>query len=174
MKLAHMFSLLTSFVMIIAALNVDWQYIALAGGGSFAGAVILAYFRRESNQYEQLYKILAGTIAGIIIGAGITEYRQLTAPSYIAVTFFLAGSLNLLILRTIVSMTESNAQRLTTTLVQRIFNVNLGDGEPPAAASRRSKSAGPRVTPTDSVPPETNSIANVQIKETVIETKETK
>lgn len=121
-----------SFMLTAAGLQIDWHYIALAVGGSVSGSVILSYFRREKSRYEQVYKMLGSAIGGLIVGSAVVSYRQMAEPSYIALAYFICSMLVLIILRTFISLTETNAATLTTTLIQRVFNIKLDNenGEP--------------------------------------------
>lgn len=116
-----------SFILTAAGLQIDWHYIALAVGGSVSGSVILSYFRREKSRYEQVYKMLTSAIGGLIVGSAVVSYRLMEVPSYIALTYFICSMLVLIILRTFISLTETNAATLTTTLIQRVFNIKLDE-----------------------------------------------
>lgn len=173
-----------SFVLTSIGLQIDWQYVALAGGGSLAGSVILSYFRREKTKNEQLYKIVVSAIGGLIVGSAIVTYRELVQPSYIALTFFICSMLVLIILRVFIKLTETNAATFTTTLIQRIFNVKLekSDGETivhrPKGNGGKRRSENIQVQEHDDGPP-TVVIGDKAkpdevkvIEQTVIETKE--
>ena len=125
-----------SFALTTVGLGIDWHYVALAVGGSVSGSVILSYFRREKSRYEQVYKMLTSSIGGLIVGSAFIRYREMTEPAYIALAFFICSMLVLIILRTFISLTETNAATFTTTLIQRVFNIKL-DGERPKTRRQR-------------------------------------
>jgi hypothetical protein len=126
-----------TFALTSIGLQIDWHYIALAVGGSFSGSVLLGYFRREKSKYEQIYKVVTSAIGGLIVGSALVTYRRMEEPAYIALAFFICSMLVLIILRTFLSLTETNAATLTTTLIQRVFNIKLDSASEKAPARSR-------------------------------------
>lgn len=125
MKSAYLLLCAASFALTSIGLEVDWVFISLAIGGSLAGSMLLGYFRREKSLFEQGYKILAASVAGLIVGSVIVRYRSMEDPAYIAAVYSASGCLVLFFIRTIVGLAESNAGSITTTLIERVFNIEL-------------------------------------------------
>jgi len=115
-------------------LGVDWQAVAVALGGSFSGAVILAYFRRDSRKLEQGFKVLCSSIGGLVLGTVLQEYFQILNPKYQLGLFFVCSLLSLVLLRALISVTEKNAADICKGVMFRILNLP-NDGKP---ISRRS------------------------------------
>jgi len=158
-----------SFVLTAIGLEVDWYYVALAIGGSVSGSVMLSYFRREKSRYEQIYKMLTSAIGGLIVGSAVVTYYGMMVHPYIALTFFMCSMIVLVILRTFLSLTETNAITLTTTLIQRIFNIKLDTPE----EKRRGKHnhLTPEKILTEGIPPHIKPDEIKVIEETVITDK---
>lgn len=110
-----------------AALGVDWQYLAVAVGGSLSGAVILAYFRRDSRKIEQVFKAICASISGMVIGAFIQEHFQIERPQNILAVFFFASLLSLVLLRSLLVITERNAGDILRDALQRLLNLQTRD-----------------------------------------------
>ncbi len=117
-----------SFVMTTAGLEVNWLHIVLAAGSSVAGSLLLGYFRPEKTLGSQLNKMAMATIGGLIVGSAIVQYKDLTNNAYISLAYFTASIVVLIFVRTFVGLFEANAGSLTTTLIQRVFNVKLDKG----------------------------------------------
>lgn len=115
------------FIYNTAFLGLDWQYVAIAVGGSFSGAVILAYFRRDDRKAEQVFKTLCASISGIIVGAAIEEWFQMHSAKMVLIMFFLSGLLSLVMLRTLLGLTERNAAEICKDVLQRLLNLKLPD-----------------------------------------------
>lgn len=114
-----------SLLLTVVGLETDLQYIALAGGSAIAGSLLLGYFRPEKTLGSQVNKMAMATIGGLIAGSAFIQWRQIDTPAYISLAFCVSAMLVLIFVRTFVSLTEANAGTLTTTLIQRIFNVKL-------------------------------------------------
>lgn len=125
MKVFDALVLSAALVFNSAALGVDWQYLAVALGGSLSGAVILAYFRRDSRKLEQLFKALCAAISGLVIGAFLQEYFQIVRPQNILAVFFFTSLLSLVLLRSLLILTERNAGEILKDAIQRILNLQL-------------------------------------------------
>lgn len=116
---------MVSLLLTVVGLETDLQYIALAGGSAVAGSLLLGYFRPEKTLGSQVNKMAMATIGGLIAGSAFIQWRQIDTPAYISLAFCTCSMLVLIFVRTFVSLTEANAGTLTTTLIQRIFNVKL-------------------------------------------------
>lgn len=137
MKVFDGIVLLAVFLWNTAVLGIDWHYIAVAVGGSFSGAVILAYFRRDPRKGEQAFKTLSAAVSGIIIGSAIEEYFTLESTKFIVGVFFLSGLLSLAVLRALINLTEQSAGDILKDLLQRVFNLKL-----PEESERRKRRRG--------------------------------
>jgi hypothetical protein len=118
-----------SFVLTTAGLAIDWHYVALAAGSAVAGSLLLGYFRPEKTLGSQVNKMAMATIGGLIVGSAVVQYKGLISPSYVSLAYFVSAIGVLIVVRTFVGLFEANAGSLTTTLVQRIFNVKLERNE---------------------------------------------
>lgn len=125
MKTLTLFFASVSFVLTSLGLEIDLRYAALAIGGSFGGSVVLAYYRPERSWFEQTRKVVVSTTTALIVGSVVVKYRGMADAEYIAFTYFVCGTLALIFIRAVISLTESNAATFTTTLVQRVFNIKL-------------------------------------------------
>lgn len=114
-----------AFVFNTLLLGLDWEYVAIAAGGSFSGAIILAYFRRDDRKGEQIFKTLCAAIAGIVTGAAVEEWFDLTNPKATIGLFFMSGLLSLAMLRALLNLTEKNAAEISRSMLQRIFNLKV-------------------------------------------------
>lgn len=175
MKTLYLLLCAISFSFTTVGLEIDWHYVMLAVGGSFAGSLVLTYFRREKTLFEKLYKVFVAAVAGLIIGSVIVKYRGMTEQEYIAAVFATCSCLALFFIRTVVGLAESNAGKITTTIIQRVFNIDLGESA--VSADKPSRSRGKRSMP--SVVPEDDGedageiSGSAQIIETkIIEEKE--
>jgi hypothetical protein len=119
--------LATVFVFNTLALGVDWQGVAIAIGGSFSGAVILAYFRRDPRKLEQMFKVACSSIGGLVVGTVLQEYFQVINPKYQLGLFFATSMLSLFLLRALNSVTEKNAAEVCRDIIQRLLGLQLKD-----------------------------------------------
>lgn len=179
MKTLYLLLCAISFSFTTVGLEIDWHYVMLAVGGSFAGSLVLTYFRREKTLFEKLYKVFVAAVAGLIIGSVIVKYRGMTEQEYIAAVFATCSCLALFFIRTVVGLAESNAGKITTTIIQRVFNIDLGESavsaEKPSSDPRRQKrrSSMPSVVPEDDGEDAGEISGSAQIIETkIIEEKE--
>lgn len=131
------------FVFNSTVLALDWQYIAMAIGGSLSGAVMLAYFRRDPRKGEQVFKTLCSAIGGIVTGTAIEEFLALDSPRYILALYFHTGLLSLVFLRALLSLTERSSADVIRDLLQRIFNLRL----PNEQRRKRRRRSGDSVAP---------------------------
>lgn len=150
MKVLYLLVSVISFFLTAVGLEVDWQYVALAAGASVAGSLVLGYLRREKTLWQQIGKTLIATITGIIVGGAVIEYRGYSSRAYIGLAYFASSLLALILIRTLVSLFETNADSLTVTLIQRVFNVKLDrrgdDGEQLVHKPRRRSRGDVHVT----------------------------
>lgn len=124
-KAFNLFLAAISFGLTALGLEIDVKYVALVIGSTFAGSLLLGFFRPEKSFGDRMRKIGMAQVAGLIFGSVIVEWRGMVSPSYIAGTYCTTAMVALIFLRSLVGLTESNAGNLTTTLIQRIFNVKL-------------------------------------------------
>ena len=103
-------------------LGLDIESIALTFGGSFSGAFLLAYFRRDKSRSEMLFKIASATLSGIVCGSALIEYMQVTSKSYLIFYYFISALISLVIIGALLSFSEKNAKEIIITIGERIFN----------------------------------------------------
>lgn len=108
-----------------AVLDADWQSLSVAVGGSISGSIILAYFRRVHQRGEQFFKVIASAIGGLVLGTVLQKYFTIESDEYRLGLFFACSMLALIILRSLLSLTENNVADLIRNLLQRIFNLQL-------------------------------------------------
>lgn len=103
-------------------LGLDIEALALTFGGSFCGAFLLAYFRRDKSRSETLFKIASATLSGIICGSALIEYLQVTSKSYLIFYHFISALVSLIIVGALLSFSEKNAKEIIITIGERVFN----------------------------------------------------
>ena len=103
-------------------LGLDIEAIALTFGGSFCGAFLLAYFRRDKSYSETVFKIASATLSGIICGSALIQYLQITNKSYLIFYHFISALVSLVIIGALLSFSEKNAKEIIITIGERIFN----------------------------------------------------
>lgn len=106
-------------------LDADTQSILIAVGGSISGSVILAYFRRDSRILEQFFKVACSSIGGLVLGTVLQEYLHIESSAYRLGLFFTASMLALIVLRSLLSLTENNVAELLRGVLQRFFNLRV-------------------------------------------------
>lgn len=161
MKTVYLLLAAASFTLTSLGLEIDWYYIFLAVGGSLGGSMLLAYFRREKSWFEATYKVAMAAVAGLIVGSVVVRYRSMIDPAYIAAVYAASAMLMLFFARTVVGFAESNAGKITTTIFQRVFSIDLED---PPTSKKPSRARGKR----GSMPSVVPSDREVQIVETTI------
>lgn len=114
-----------AFVYNALVLDADWQSLAVAIGGSVSGAIILAYFRREARKGEQMIKVIASAIGGLVLGAVLQKYLNIESVEYRLGLFFACSMLALVVLRSLLSLTENNVAELIRGVLQRVFNLRV-------------------------------------------------
>jgi len=130
MKAFDLVVLVLTFLFNSLLLGVDWQYVAIATLGSFSGAVMLTYLRRDPRKSELVFKTLAASIGGLISGAAIEEYLKFQSIKYVIGIYFLCGLLSLVVLRALLNLTERNSASVLRGLLDRVFDL-------PSASDRR-------------------------------------
>ena len=103
-------------------LGLDVEAVALNFGGSFCGAFLLAYFRRDKSKSETAFKIASATLSGVICGSALIEYLQVSSKSYIIFYHFITALISLVIVGALLSFSEKNAKEIIITVGERIFN----------------------------------------------------
>lgn len=125
MKLFDAAILTIAFVFNAVVLDAEWQSLAIAIGGSLSGSVVLAYFRRDSRKMEQFFKVLCSSIGGLVLGTVLLEYFHVENPAYRLGLFFFTSMLALVVLKSLLTMTEQNASDVVRGVLQRVFNLRL-------------------------------------------------
>lgn len=125
MKLHDAAILTIAFVFNAFVLDAEWQSLMVAVGGSISGAVILAYFRRDTRKAEQLFKVLASAIGGLVLGTVLQRYLHIESEEYRLGLFFATSMLSLVVLRSLLSLTENNVAELIRGVLQRVFNLRV-------------------------------------------------
>ena len=115
--------LTAAFAFNAAVLDASLQAIVIAVGGSVSGAIILAYLRQDGRWLEQFFKVATSAIAGLVLGTVVIEYFVITAPAFRLGVFFTSSLLSLVVLRSLLTLTENNIADVLKSLVQRIFNL---------------------------------------------------
>lgn len=125
MKIFDAAILTIAFIWNAFALDAEWQSLAIAVGGSLSGSVILAYFRRDVRKTEQLFKVIASSIGGLVLGTVLQKYLHIEAEEYRLGLFFACSMLALVVLRSLLSLTENNVAELIRGVLQRVFNLRV-------------------------------------------------
>ena len=113
------------FVLNALVLDAEWERLITAVVGSISGAIILAYFRRDPNKGEQVFKVLASAIGGLVLGTVLQKYLHIESEEYKLGLFFATSMLALVILRSLLSLTENNVAEVLRGVLQRVFNLRL-------------------------------------------------
>lgn len=145
-NLLDAFVLTGTFIFTALIIDPEWQNVLIAIGGSFAGAFILAYFRRDPRKAEQFYKILCASICGLVTGAAIQEGFAITGTKISLFVYVLSGLLSLTLLQALYNMTEKNAVQIVGTGVKvcwaaflRAFNMAPARPLPKVIPAHRKK-----------------------------------
>lgn len=125
MKILDAAILTIAFVFNALVIDPEWRSIIIAIGGSLSGSVILAYFRRDVRKGEQLLKVIASAVGGLVLGTVLQEYTHIESEAYRLGLFFATSMLALVILRTLLNLTEQNAADAVKGILQRVFNLRL-------------------------------------------------
>ena len=125
MKVLDAAILTVAFLFNLLAIDPEWQSLAIAVGGSFSGSVVLAYFRRDIQKAEQMFKVIASAIGGLVLGTVLQKYLHIESEEYRLCLFFASGLLSLVVLRALLSLTETNVADLLRSILQRLFNLRV-------------------------------------------------
>ena len=117
--------LFAAFLFNALFLDAEWYQLAIAVGGSASGAVMLAYFRRDTRKSEQFFKVIASSIGGLVLGSVLQEYLHIELPAYRLGLFFVCSMLSLVVLRSLLNLTENNVSDILRQILQRIFNLRV-------------------------------------------------
>src|SRR5436190_15457624 len=109
----------TSFLATSLGLDIEARYWLLALGGSLAGSVVLQYVQRENVRAERFFKGLGSMVSGLIIGAAVIENRQIQAPAYIGLTYFITSLVSLMLVRATVLFVKTNGRTIVVTFFQQ-------------------------------------------------------
>lgn len=112
--------LFATFVYTSVLIDAEWRSLFIAVGGSVAGAVMLGYFRRDNRKLEQLFKVIASAIGGLVLGTVLQKYLNIEAEEYRLGLFFVSSMLALVVLRSLLSLTENNVADMLRNIVQRL------------------------------------------------------
>jgi hypothetical protein len=135
-------------------LDVNAAYIALALAASGAGSLFLSYYRPEKTFGRMVSKMLLSTLAGLIFGTAIVQWRQVETYSFAAVVYCLVSLLALMFLKSVVGVGEQNADSITKTVLQRIFQIPLrGALDSDTAKTNLSTRKGVSITKVDDEQP---------------------
>src|SRR3954468_11231193 len=91
-----------TFWLTAVGLAIDWQYVALVVGSTFAGSLLLGFYRPEKTFAARVYKIAMSVVAGLVFGSVMVEYWHLENHAFISGTYCSVSMLALIFLRTIV------------------------------------------------------------------------
>lgn len=125
MKILDAAILTVAFMFNALILDAEWESLAIAIGGSLSGSIILAYFRRDSRKVEQFFKVICSALGGLVLGTVLQEYLQIETPGYRLGLFFIASMLSLVVLKSLLSLTEKNSGEIVRGILQRVFNLQL-------------------------------------------------
>ena len=159
MKVFDALILSLTFSFSTLAIGAEAQAVIVAVGGSFSGAVILAYFRRDSRKIEQAFKVACSSVTGLVCGAAIQEYFKFENLKYVLFAYFISGMLSLVILRALLNLSERNAGQICKDLLQRMLNLQIKEEEAKRVRQRRRRIRRPEdqgryITLEDTKPPE--------------------
>lgn len=114
-----------TFIYTSMLVDADLDSLMIAVGGSVAGAVMLAYFRRDSTKFEQFFKVIASAIGGLVLGTVLQKYFNIEAREYRLGLFFGSSMLAVVVLGSLLSLTENNVSDMLKGVLQRVFNLQL-------------------------------------------------
>lgn len=117
--------LFVTFIYTSVLIDAEWRALAIAVGGSVAGAIMFGYFRRDSQKIEQFFKVVASAIGGLVLGTVLQTYFNIENESYRLGLFFACSLLALVVLRSLLSLTENNVADALKNIFQRVFNLQL-------------------------------------------------
>jgi len=117
--------LTATFLFNALVLDADVLNLVIAILGSISGAIILAYFRRDARRGEQALKVLCSAIGGFVLGTVLQKYLHIEAPEYKLGLFFTSSMLALIVLRSVLSLTENNVADMLRNVFQRLLGRQL-------------------------------------------------
>lgn len=106
-------------------LNTDQQHIAVALLGSMSGCVVLLFYRRERTYKEAALKAVTAGLGGVVLGAMLERYFQVTVIEYTLGLFFFSSLLCLIFYKMLLSFTESNIGNIFSVVVGRMLNISI-------------------------------------------------
>ena len=112
--------LFATFLYTSILIDAEWRSLMIAVGGSVAGAVMLGYFRRDARKFEQFFKVFASAIGGLILGTVLQTYFNIEQESYRLGLFSACSFISLVVLRSLLTMTENNVADALRNIVQRL------------------------------------------------------
>lgn len=117
--------LFATFLYTSILIDAEWRSLMIAVGGSVAGAIMFGYFRRDAAKVEQFFKVFASAIGGLILGTVLQTYFNIEQESYRLGLFSACSFISLVVLRSLLTMTENNVADAIKGILQRVFNLQL-------------------------------------------------
>ena len=114
--------MLLSIIINSFVLGLDLESVAIAIGGSFSGAFLLAYFRRERSRSELCFKIASASLSGIVCGSALIKYLNLASKEYVLFWYFATALVSLVVIGALLSFSEKNVKEVIITVAHRVFN----------------------------------------------------
>lgn len=105
------------------------EYFLTVAGASLAGAIVLAYYRRELSYKELFFKIGCASILGVVCGSIITAYFSVVTTPYILGSYFFSSLLAIFLIRALLSVTEQNASGFVITVIQTLLRTRVADSQ---------------------------------------------
>lgn len=106
-------------------LGIESEFALLAVGGSFSGAVVLAYSEKWRGIIDLVVRILIATICGLFCGAFVARYLNLTNKADLGLCFFLAGALSLAAVVALIHFWRGNVKGLIVAVLKTRFNIEV-------------------------------------------------
>lgn len=175
MKVMYFLPPLASFWLTAFGLEIAWHYVALVVGSAIAGALVLGYYRPEKTFFRSVYKTVIASMAGMIFGSVVVAWRTMEHPAYVAATYCVCSMVVLFLLKSVIGYGERNAEGLTRTIFERIFNVEKKDLDAVKRQKRTARRGGVHVShaPDTTVVIDKSAVPDEVrvIEQTVVETK---
>lgn len=125
MKIFDAIALTICFAFNALVLDANWLSILIAVGGSLSGAMMLAYFRRDTTLWELVLKVGSSSIGGLVLGTVIQEYLHVSPPAYQLGLFFFSSLLALVVLGALLSLADNNITAILKNIVQKLAGIQL-------------------------------------------------